>query len=75
MIAAAVAASRVLLGVHWLTDVIAGVVVGWTWFLLSTIAFGGRSLRLGEPAERIAAEAPDPTQDTTCLEHRKETSA
>lgn len=53
LIAAAVAASRVLLGVHWLTDVIAGAVVGWTWFFLSTIAFGGRLLRLGEPAERV----------------------
>lgn len=73
--AAAVAASRVLLGVHWLTDVVAGVVVGWTWFLLSTIAFGGRSLRLGEPAERIAAEAPEPTGQQACLEHREETSA
>lgn len=53
LIAGAVAASRVLLGVHWLTDVIAGVVVGWTWFLLVTLLFGGRLLRFGEPAERV----------------------
>ncbi len=54
VIAITVAASRVLLGVHWLTDVIAGVMVGWTWFLLSTLAFGGRLLKFGEPADRIA---------------------
>ena len=56
-IAVLVAASRVMLGVHWLTDVIAGVVVGWTWFFLVALVFGGRLQRFGEPAERIA---PDP---------------
>lgn len=52
-IACAVAASRALLGVHWLTDVVAGLVVGWTWFLLVALAFGGHFQKLGEPAERI----------------------
>lgn len=56
-ITVAVASSRVLLGVHWLTDVIAGVVVGWTWFLLVTVLFGGRLLRFGEPVERIKRTA------------------
>ena len=58
----AVASSRVLLGVHWLTDVIAGAIVGWTWFLLVTVLFGGRILRFGEPAERVAEHqvAPEP---------------
>ena len=50
----AVAASRALLGVHWLTDVVAGVMLGWGWFLLCALAFGGRLQRLGEPAERVA---------------------
>jgi undecaprenyl-diphosphatase len=75
VIAVVVAATRVLLGVHWLTDVVAGVVVGWTWFLLSTIVFGGHSLRLGEPAERIAAEAADPNDHRACVDQREETSA
>ena len=34
MIAVAVATSRALLGVHWLTDVIAGLAIGWGWFAL-----------------------------------------
>lgn len=55
-IAVLVATSRALLGVHWLTDVIAGLIVGWTWFFLVAVAFGGRALRLGEPAEQLEAE-------------------
>ncbi len=58
----AVASSRVLLGVHWLTDVVAGAIFGWTWFVLVTVLFGGRILRFGEPAERVAEHqvVPDP---------------
>jgi membrane-associated phospholipid phosphatase len=63
LIAVAVASSRVLLGVHWVSDVIAGVVVGWTWFLLVAVVFGGRLLRLGEPAERIAAKPTPPADE------------
>ncbi len=56
-ITVAVATSRVLLGVHWVTDVIAGVVTGWTWFSLVTVVFGGRLLVFGLPAERAAAQS------------------
>jgi membrane-associated phospholipid phosphatase len=54
VITVVVAASRALLGVHWLTDVVAGVAVGWGWFLLVALVFGGRIQRLGEPVERAA---------------------
>jgi len=60
-IAVAVAASRVLLDVHWLTDVIAGLSLGWAWFALCAIAFGGRILRFGAAAE-TAARVADATE-------------
>jgi membrane-associated phospholipid phosphatase len=44
MIAVAVAVSRVLLDLHWLTDVVAGLAVGWGWFAFCVLAFDG-SLR------------------------------
>lgn len=49
-IAVGVAASRVLLDVHWLTDVLAGLALGWAWFAACAIAFGGRVLRFGATA-------------------------
>jgi undecaprenyl-diphosphatase len=49
LIAISVAASRALLGVHWLSDVIAGLAVGWGWFMIVAIIFGGRAQRLGDP--------------------------
>ncbi|MEY2580712.1 MAG: hypothetical protein QOE09_561 [Ilumatobacteraceae bacterium] len=49
LIAVSVAASRALLGVHYLSDVIGGLFLGWGWFMLVAIAFGGRAQRLGDP--------------------------
>jgi membrane-associated phospholipid phosphatase len=59
-IAVAVAASRVLLDLHWLSDVIAGLLLGWAWFGACAIAFGGRLLRFGAPAEAAAVAAASP---------------
>ncbi|HEX2303531.1 MAG TPA: phosphatase PAP2 family protein [Gaiella sp.] len=56
-ITAAVAGSRVLLDVHWLSDVVAGVALGWAWFAVCSVAFGGRVMRFGsavEKAEEVA---------------------
>jgi undecaprenyl-diphosphatase len=56
-IAVAVATSRVLLDVHWLSDVIAGLALGFGWFALCAIAFGGRLLRFGAPVEEAEEAA------------------
>jgi undecaprenyl-diphosphatase len=61
-IAIAVAGSRVLLDLHWLSDVIGGLSLGWAWFALCAIAFGGRLLRPTAAAETAATEAARPAR-------------
>ena len=54
-IAVTIAATRVLLDVHWLSDVVAGLALGWAWFAACAIAFGGRLLRFGAEEEALGA--------------------
>jgi membrane-associated phospholipid phosphatase len=56
-IAVAVASTRVLLDVHWLSDVLAGLALGWAWFAVCSIAFGGRFLQFGVAAEKAVQQA------------------
>ncbi len=64
-IAVAVACTRVLLDVHWLSDVIAGLALGWAWFAICAIAFGGRLLRFGAAAEQATEAARTATPDSS----------
>lgn len=56
-IAVAVAASRVLLDLHWTSDVVGGLALGWAWFALSAVVFGGRLLVPTAVADIAAAQA------------------
>jgi undecaprenyl-diphosphatase len=58
----------VLLDVHWVSDVIAGLFLGWAWFALCAIAFGGRLLRFGATAERATDAAKTAKPGPTALE-------
>ena len=56
-IAVGVAASRVLLDLHWLSDVVGGLALGWAWFALCAVVFGGRLLVPTAAADVAASEA------------------
>jgi undecaprenyl-diphosphatase len=71
-VAVAVAASRVLLGVHWLTDVIGGAALGFGWFVVCAVAFGGALLHFGAPAERVEAEEARLSGDQTAASPRSQ---
>jgi undecaprenyl-diphosphatase len=58
-IAVAVGCTRVLLGVHWFSDVLAGLVIGWSWFSICAVAFGGRRFRFGAPGEVAVRPSSD----------------
>jgi undecaprenyl-diphosphatase len=58
-IAVAVALSRVFLDVHWLTDVLGGLALGWAWFAACAIAFGGRLLSFGASAQAAGRGAAE----------------
>ena len=57
-IAVAVGCSRMFLGVHWFSDVASGLALGWAWFAVCCVAFGGRILRFGVPVEVAKAQPP-----------------
>jgi len=56
-LAVSIAATRVLLAMHWLSDVIAGLALGWAWFAVCAIAFGGRLLRFGAGVQTVRQQA------------------
>jgi membrane-associated phospholipid phosphatase len=64
-IATAVALSRVLLDLHWLSDVVGGLSLGWAWFAICSVAFGGRLLAPTAGVDVTAAEAAAPAAPIT----------
>ncbi len=60
-IGVAVGCTRVLLGVHFFSDALAGFAIGLSWFGLCAVAFGGRLLSFGAPAQVAASPIPRPS--------------
>jgi membrane-associated phospholipid phosphatase len=63
-IGVAVGCTRVLLGVHFVSDALAGFAIALSWFGLCAVAFGGRLLSFGTPMQVAAAptERPPPVR-------------
>lgn len=59
-LATGVSCTRVMLGVHWLSDVLGGLAIGWTWFAVCSVSFGGRRLRFGAPVKVAEAVTSTP---------------
>jgi undecaprenyl-diphosphatase len=59
-IGVAVGCTRVLLGVHFFSDALAGFAIGLSWFGLCAVAFGGRLMSFGAPAQVAAAPTVRP---------------
>jgi undecaprenyl-diphosphatase len=59
-IAVAVAASRALLGVHWLSDVVGGLILGWAWCLICAVLYDVLR-RKPSPAPSTSAKTSSPS--------------
>ncbi len=57
MAAVAVAVSRVMLEVHWCTDVLAGLAIGWGWCALVVLAWPQRFAEIIEPTRALHVRA------------------
>jgi hypothetical protein len=62
--------SRVLLDLHWLSDVIGGLSLGWAWFALCSVVFGGRLLIPTAGVDVAAAEAAAPSRSKKLTDPR-----